>query len=850
MAMGGLFLRTLYYTKAEKSILKFLLEIYELGVGVKVFKNDKEYVINSYFISKALLAKSVGLHIDTITRAINSLSDKNIIKYKLIIINNSVQGSIIYFNSDLYLHPEFMNELSDILDNLNIINDALSYKKIKGSDINSVLLSKHKELNSEDIKSTEDIVEPIKEELKRDRADITILYKMFLKQNKAIMKSLDLIAEQNKAVIKSLDLLSEAIGKIGSVGTINKAMDKSILNNPIIDNDSDFTMVNTDTEKNNEFSIDNIEDTESVDNIKNGLIVISEQTQVINGKDVITIEPNHSIMDTGPDIDAYLYENDEEYAKEVAGIKDRDDMTYEDLDYFRYLKNITDNFYHRFYDKPPKYRYTYGLQYLSDLICYRFSIDTEHSELCEFYSYIDKEGFITYYLCNHDSYVNRVIADLPIKPESVDIGELGLILNYSENIPPIIEPYSYKLKFDFCYKNFYLGNQTNDKSDVTLLSYELLPIAISIYDEAANSLDKEFRNHLYDIDYSKKHILFKLFYISLKRSQTKKYGEFMLGRNSFYEGKDDKLIMHKTTWLIINKVDYQPFVKQLLIDYTEWICGGGNEWKEEIEKYIIPKKRISTRRVYNGFKNGLPNYDIEYIESELLDGHIIRRIYEKMMDGHFKKGYCLGLDEAGLGKAVKKDIPAYKTNTKEYQDLFYRFIGLRKTAFGYVSMKGIIPIAKNDFEFYERLVEERLAVLITNHIYFSMTREEYNEKDKSERRKIWSRLIQNFHREVDFDWVMRSENYLDEEDGLSELEKEYIKGYPNIVLSIIHDTQGNYYSFNTLKKHIREKLDLLRKELKKNKTESKIEDNRLGLKSEMDIKKIAEGLNEIQRNYI
>lgn len=857
-------MRTLYYSKAEKSLLKFFLDIYGLGREMVVSKNGREYIVNSYYISKSVIGIAMGLHPQTITRAINNLSDKKIIKIISIVSNKSVKGSIIYFNSDLYLHPETIKELSDLLDYIDISNeeDGYIYEKITKFEIDNFLSNKHKGLDINGGEDIEEEVEPIKEglkeELKKDRNDITLLYKMFLKQNKTILKSLDLIAEQNKvfaeqnkAVVKSLDLLSEVIGKIGSVGTINQVVDKTILNNPKVDSQPQFTAVDKEDEE--QFIINDTENNEPTENAENttnnGLITISNEKKIINGEEVITIGAEHSIVDTGPDIDAYLYENDEEYAKEVAGIKDRDDITDKDLDYFRYLKNISNNFYHKFYDKAPRYRYTYGLQYLADLICYRFSILTGLSDMLIYKEKVDKEGWITYYLLNSDSYVQNVINTLPIPPESATVSELGLILNYSENIPNIVEPYSYKSGFDFCYKKFYCYDDNIGDMSVKL-EYERTDNPVSLYGgDLSICMDIELGKHRLELDYSKKHILFKLFYISLKRSQITRVGHFNLSRNSYYIGDNGELVMHKAIWLIINKVDYQPFVKQLLIDYTEWCCGGGKDWVQEIEKYIIPKKRISTRRIYNGLKNGLPEYDIEYIESELLDGHLIRRIYEKMIDGHFISGYALGLDQAGLGKASKKDIPDYRTDTREYEDLFYRFIGLEKTAFGYKSMSGIIPIAKNDFEFYKRMVEERVIAWISAGIYGSITNEESKVKDKNERRKIWAKYMPQLRKEISFDEIMYYKNYLEDEEDLSESEKKFIEDYPNLILSLIHETVGNYYSFNTLKKHIREKLDLLRKELKRDK-KADTEDGRLGLKSQRDIKKIADNLNENQKNYI
>ena len=862
-------MRTLCYSKAEKSILKFLLEIYELGREIKLSKNGREYTVNSYYLSKSTMGIAMGLHPQTITRAINNLSDKKIIKIISIVSNKSVKGSVIYFNSDLYLHPETIKELSDILDYINTYDssDGYIYEKITKLEIDNFLLSKNQELNTNsnrnDIKEE---VEPIKDELKKDRNDITLLYKMFIKQNKTILKSLDLIAEQNKvfaeqnkAVVKSLDLITELVGKMGSVGTINQVVDKSILNNPKVDNEPQFAVVDNELneEDGKKIETDSIENNLPIENAENvtnnGLITISNEKKIINGQEVITIEAEHSIVDTGPDIDVYLYENDEEYAKEVAGIKDRDDITDKDLDYFRYLKNISNNFYHRFFDKIANGNYTYGLSYVAGLLAYRTSLSNQYGVLMDYFRNIDRDGWVTYYLVQEDNSVRNIIRDLPVQPTNISVGELGLILNYSDDIPNISEPYKYKIVFDFIYRKFSDIRKLEKEADETSFSFELLEPAVSLAlpEDVVSAFQWEMKYCRYDLDYAKKHILLKLFYISLKRSQTERLGDFTIGRNSYYEDNEGKLVMHKAIWLIINKVDYQPFVKQLLIDYTEWCCGGGDKWIEEIEKYIIPKKRISTRRIYNGLEDGSPQYDIEYIESELLDGHLIRRIYDKMANGKNKAGFKLGLDEAGLGKASKRDVPSYRVDTKEYQDLFYRFIGLVKTGFGYCSMNGIKPIAKNDFEFYKRIIEERIAVVISRAIGLSMTSEEYKETDFKKKLRIWNKYKKGLPDEFSLDSLMLYENYLDDEEALTADEKEFLESYPSLILKLVKYTQFRFNSKSTLLKGIQEKLDFLRKELKKyQKGETDIKDNKLGLKSELDIKKIVDNLNENQKNYI
>lgn len=862
-------MRTLCYSRAEKSILKFLLEIYELGREIKLSKNGREYTVNSYYLSKSTMGIAMGLHPQTITRAINNLSDKKIIKIISIVSNKAVKGSVIYFNSDLYLHPETIKELSDILDYVNTYDssDGYIYEKITKLEIDNFLLSKNQELNTNSSRNDiKEEVEPIEDELKKDRNDITLLYKMFLKQNKTILKSLDLIAEQNKifaeqnkAVVKSLDLLSEVVGKIGSVGTINQVVDKTILNNPKVDNEPQFTVVSNEPNEEDEkkFETENIENNLPDENaesaINNGLITISNEKHIINGQEVITIEAEHSIIDTGPDIDVYLYENDEEYAKEVADIKDRDNITEQDLDYFRYLKNISNNFYHRFFDKIGKGNYFYGLSYVVGLIAYRYSVSNQSDVLLDYFRNIDRDGWVTYYLVQEDYSIKNIINDLPIQPANISVGEAGLILNYSDDIPNISEPYKYKINFDFIYRRFKDIRAIEKEAGEISFDYELLETAVSlgISEDIPSAFQFEKKYSRYDFDYAKKHILLKLFYISLKRSQTERLGDFTLGRNSYYEDSEGKLVMHKAIWLIINKVDYQPFVKQLLIDYTEWCCGGGDKWIEEIEKYIIPKKRISSRRIYNGLEDGSPAYDIEYIESELLDGHLIRRIYDKMINGKNRAGFKLGLDEAGLGKASKRDIPNYRTDTKEYQDLFYRFIGLVKTGFGYCSMNGIKPIAKDDFEFYKRIVEERMAVIISRTIGMSMTSEEYKETDFKKKARIWNKYRKCLSDEFSLDSTMLEDNFLDNEDSLTAEQKEFLESYPTLILKLVKYTQFNCNSKSTLLKAINEKLEFLRKELKRyQKDEVDIKDSKLGLKSKLDIKKIADNLNENQKNYI
>ena len=758
-------MRTMNFKKSELKVLEFFKDFREKATeGIYELPIDSDenfkYKVNYYTISQSLISTYIKSDVLTTKAALVSLSEKKIIKFETRL---NAYTKILYLSNFLKDIPTYIRNADIIWTDFELNRSLKPCSKIYKKDVFEMRIKNNK----------------------YEEADIDYANYLFDTENKTIKEEennnndnniISEIVEQNKEILKELKELSKEVNEL-----------KVKLNS---DKEDNYILVG-DKEANTELTI--------IDNE----IVESELP-----KEVVLFD------------EANLFETDKEKLIDIYfdDLSKRSKFEEDEavLSYFNYIKKLGIGFYNKYYISKPKFSFISKLNYVADLFTERFTLKRAVDSLVDKDNYkaIDKSGFVTYFL-HKSGILDKFITYLPIKPSSVRIdNKFGLSISYNSLKEAKEEPkdnFYYNLALNRLLNNLDRLYWKKEKFNLLIKSF------IDTNHDDIKDIMEDLYNNRHGLYYSIKLSFLKLCYLSLKRSQTKKRGLYTLSSNSFYI-KDNKKVMHKATELIIKSVNYSPFVKQLLIDYTEWVNGGGVEWIQEITDYIIPKKRLKTISKYKSHKDGKPIYDIKTVEDELYEGHIISRIYEKLINSKISEGNTLGLCKTGLGLKRKINIPDYEADSVEYRNAFYSFIGLKRFGdYSYISINEISPIATDDKDYYKKIILERLFSINAkyfNRIFSEITKEEKNKL------KVDIERYNNIKADSPLDYYKDIENLISEEglmEGIIELGedfKEYLSIYIKVAIKLLKELNKNIYSLETLKYEVAERLRLLENENK------------------------------------